>query len=224
MNDYVEDFIFTERLKGELQYLRTHPEVIKELTPVLCFYGYAGVGKTSFAKLLLDELCGEANVFYHPMNEGMLKANFLEQKIEPLFRRNLGQLLLDGEYKPLATGVILDEFHNLTRKEQDRFKVKFDDVLQSPCIDVVIMCCNIEPPESKVKKYHLSQVLTEPILSRVHRINFNPMPGRLDEEYNELRDKAIKKYPLLCPVMLKTWLPDFRRIVREGKMSELRTN
>ena len=224
MNDYMDNFIFTDRLKGELQCLRTHPQVIKELTPVLCFYGWAGVGKTSFAKLLLDELCGEANVFYYPMNEGSLKANFLEQYIKPRFRRSLGHLFLDGEYKPLSTGLILDEFHNLTRKDQDRFKVVFDDVVHSPCIDVVIMCCNIEPPESKVRKYSLSQVLTEPILSRVHRINFNPMPGRLEEETNELWQKAINKFPLLCPVMVKTWVPDFRRIVREGKMSELRIN
>ena len=176
---------------------------------MICFHGYAGVGKTSFAKLLCDELC--ADVQYFAMNERSLKNGFIEDKIRPLFRtRPLVDALSE---KTVSRGIILDEFHNLSPKDQDRFKVVLDDV--KDC--VVIICLNTTPTKA------LSKCLTNPIYSRVYPINFNTAEGNEDELY-ELVVKVKKKFPLLSATKVFGWLPDMRVIFREGRMSELLSN
>ena len=205
MNNYMDQFIFTDRLKGELRVLKTDPEII-QLTPVLCFHGYAGVGKTTFAKLLGEELC--ADVQYFEMNERSLKNSFVEKEIKPLFRT---RSLLDPGDKCFSRGIILDEFHNLSPKDQDRFKVVFDELVDA----LVIVCLNT----MNTKPLH--KCLTQPIYSRVHPINFN-----IRNEENELTEmvgKVNEKYPLLSRTKVYSWLPDMRVITREGKLSVLRS-
>jgi len=205
MNNYMDQFIFTDRLRDQLQGLKTNPEMI-QLTPVLCFHGFAGVGKTSFGKLLCDDLC--ADVKHFAMNERSLKNSFIEGQIKPLFRT---RSLLDTGDKCFSRGIILDEFHNLTPKDQDRFKVVFDDLTDA----LVIICLNT----MNTKPLH--KCLTEPIYSRVHPINFN-----IRDEENELTEmisKVNEKYPLLSRTKVYSWLPDMRVITREGKLSVLRS-
>ena len=205
VDDYMDQFIFTDKLRDELNILKTYPEMI-QLTPVLCFHGYAGVGKTSFAKLLGEELCGD--VMYFAMNERSLKNSFIEKEIKPLFRT---RSLLDPGDKCFSRGIILDEFHNLSPKDQDRFKVVFDELVDA----LVIVCLNT----MNTKPLH--KCLTQPIYSRVHPINFN-----IRNEENELTEmvgKVNEKYPLLSRTKVYSWLPDMRVITREGKLSELRS-
>ena len=205
MNDYIDQFIFTDRLRDQLQGLKTYPEMI-QLTPVLCFHGFAGVGKTSFAKLLCEELCGDVKHF--AMNERSLKNSFIEKEIKPLFRT---RSLLDPGDKCFSRGIILDEFHNLSPKDQDRFKVVFDELVDA----LVIVCLNT----MNTKPLH--ECLTKPIYSRVHQINFN-----IRDEENELTEmvgKVNDKYPLLPRTKVRAWLPDMRVITREGKLSVLRS-
>lgn len=207
MTNYIDQFIFTDRLRGELQVLRTYPELL-QLTPVLCFHGEPGVGKTSFAKLLCAELCADTQ--YFPMNERSLKNGFIEDQIKPLLRT---RPIVNANEGNISRGIILDEFHNLSKKDQDRFKVVLDDV--TDCL--VVICLNTEQDKP------LSNRLTPPILSRVHHIDFNTAKGDEDELY-ELVSKVKDKFPMLSATKVLGWLPDMRRIFREGKMSELRFN
>ena len=204
MNDYIDQFIFTDRLRDELNILKTYPEMI-QLTPVLCFHGFPGVGKTSFAKLLCDDLCGDVKHF--AMNERSLKNTFIDEQIKPLFRT---KSLLDPGDKCFSRGIILDEFHNLTPKDQDRFKVVFDELVDA----LVIVCLNT----MNTKPLH--KCLTQPIYSRVHPINFNIRDE--ENELNEMVSKVNEKYPLLSLTKVYSWLPDMRVITREGKLSVLR--
>jgi len=207
MTNYIEEFIFTDRLKGELQALRTYPELL-QLTPVLCFHGEPGVGKTSFAKLLCAELCADTQ--YFAMNERSLKNGFIEDQIKPLFRTRPIVNAGEGE---ISRGIILDEFHNLSPKDQDRFKVVLDDV--KDCL--VVICLNT------IEEKQLSKCLTPPIYSRVHHINFNTAQGA-DAELDELVGKVKEKFPTLSATRVLGWLPDMRRIEREGRMSKLLSN
>lgn len=208
MNNYMEQFIFTDRLNNELKVLKTHPEIM-QITPVLCFHGYAGVGKTTFAKLLCDDLCADTQ--YFAMNERSLKNSFIEEQIKPLFRT---RSLLDQGDKCFGRAIILDEFHNLSPKDQDRFKVVFDDLTDGGSA-LVIICLNT----MNTKPLH--KCLTQPIYSRVHQINFNIR--NKENELTEMVGKVNEKYPLLPRNKVRAWLPDMRVITREGKLSVLRS-
>jgi len=211
-DNYIDQFIFTDRLRGELQTLRTYPELIK-LNPVLCFHGYAGTGKTTFAKSLCDELCGHS--VYLPMNERSLANGFIEDEIKPLFRT----YAIGASAKPYAKGIILDEFHNLAPRDQDKFKVVFDDVIDGLCgvPSLIVVCLNTTPTKS------LSKCLTSPIYSRVSQFNFNTAEGDKDELY-ELVGKVKERYPLLSATEIFAWLPDMRVITRRGAMSQIMNN
>ena len=124
MFDLFENFIFTDRLTKQLKGLVERPDILR-ITPILCFHGRPGVGKTSFGKLLMNHLCNDPQ--YFPMNERSLRNNFIEEKIRPLIRTV--SLLGDGG-KVFPRGIFLDEFHNLTKKDQERFKVVFDEVMK----------------------------------------------------------------------------------------------
>ena len=205
MKQYFNDFIFSDRLRSELNILISDPEII-QLVRVVCFHGYAGVGKTTFAKLLCDDLC--ADVQYFAMNERSLKNSFIEKEIKPLFRT---RSLLDPGDKCFSRGIILDEFHNLSPKDQDRFKVVFDELVDA----LVIVCLNT----MNTKPLH--KCLTQPIYSRVHPINFNIR--KEENELTEMVSKVNEKYPLLSRTKVYSWLPDMRVITREGKLSVLRS-
>jgi len=63
MNSF-DDFIFSSKLDNKLSLLINKP---KKIPPVLCFYGYPGNGKTSFAKYIADEV--GADTTYFDMNK-----------------------------------------------------------------------------------------------------------------------------------------------------------
>ena len=109
-------------------------------------------------------------------------------------------------------GIFLDEFHNLTKKDQERFKVVFDEVIDTENI-FVIVCVNTERNKPLEKK------VTQPIYSRFHPINFNVRKRK--EEIDEIIEKVSNRFPLLSKYQVKNLIPDMRRITREGLMSEL---
>ena len=205
-SDLFEKFIFTDRLTKHLKTLVERPDILR-VTPIVCFHGFPGVGKTSFGKVLMDHLCGD--YYYYPMNERSLKTNFIEDNIKPLYRT---MSIFGDDGKVFSRGLFLDEFHNLTPKDQDRFKVVFDEVIDTEDI-FVIVCVNTEGNKPLEKK------VTQPIYSRFHPINFNVRKRK--EEIDEIIEKVSNRFPLLSKYQIKCWIPDMRRITREGLMSEL---
>ena len=201
-----EDFIFTDRLTKQLKLLVERPDILR-VTPILCFHGFPGVGKTSFGKLLMSHLCSDH--YYFPMNERSLRDKFIEEKIKPIYR-TVSVLGNDGKMFP--RGIFLDEFHNLTPKDQDKFKVVFDDLISKEDT-FVILCLNT------TGRRNLSKCVTQPIYSRFHPINFNVRDDRV--ELDEIVMKVNNRYPLLSKDQVRCWIPDMRRITREGQISQL---
>ena len=204
--DLFEDFIFTDRLTKQLKLFVERPDILR-ITPILCFHGFPGVGKTSFGNLLMNHLCNDPQ--YFPMNERSLKNNFIEEKIRPLIRT---VSLLGNGGKVFPRGIFLDEFHNLTPKDQDRFKVVFDELIDREDT-FVIVCLNT------TGRRNLSKCVTQPIYSRFHPINFNVRDKT--DELDEIVEKVNNRYPLLSKDQVRCWVPDMRKITREGVMSEL---
>lgn len=202
----MKDFIFSKRLLSDLNIVTSDPEIL-QLIPVLCFHGFAGVGKTSFARMLCDDLCSD--VQYFALNERALMNSFIEKEINPILRT---RSLMRQEGKTFSRGLILDEFSNLSPKDQDKFKVVLDDLVDT----FVIICLNT------TKSKPLFKCVTQPIYSRLHHINFNIRDEK--HELNEVVGKVCEKYPLLSKDKVHAWLPDMRRISREGKLSELMKN
>jgi DNA polymerase III delta prime subunit len=204
--DLFENFIFTDRLTKQLKGLVERPDILR-ITPILCFHGYPGVGKTSFGKLLMSHLCSDH--YYFPMNERSLRDKFIEEKIKPIYRT---VSLFGDDGKVFPRGIFLDEFHNLTPKDQEKFKVVFDDLISKEDT-FVILCVNTTGRKT------ISKCVTQPIYSRFHPINFNVR--KEENEIDEIVMKVNNQYPLLSKNLVRSWVPDMRRITREGLMSEL---
>ena len=155
----------------------------------------------------MNHLCNDPQ--YFPMNERSLRTNFIDEKIRPLIRT---VSLLGNGGKVFPRGIFLDEFHNLTPKDQDRFKVVFDDLIGREDT-FVILCVNTTGRRT------ISKCVTQPIYSRFHPINFNVR--KQTEEIDEIIEKVSNRFPLLSKYQVKNWIPDMRRITREGLMSQL---
>ena len=144
------------------------------------------------------------------MNERSLSNGFIDTTIKPLLRT---RPVISDVDKVFSRGIILDEFHNLTPKDQDRFKVVFDDVINNELETLVVVCLNTTTTKG------VDKCLTKPIYSRVHPIDFN-IPDRRDELYQVI-DKVMEKFPSLSRHQVYHWLPDMRKITRNGRISEI---
>lgn len=197
-----EDFIFPDRIRTALKGLLDHP---KAIPPVLCFHGYPGVGKTTFAKHMVNRLCLSEHHF--AMSEKGSVKNFIDKKYSKLLQSSLAPFLVDqeeAEEKSFEHGIILDEFHNLTPKDQDAFKSVFEE--QGDYL--VILCVNTTP------KRKLSTVISPPIKSRVHDIDFNVRKSEIEQ----VLELTTKKFPELSEEKIRALLPDYRQIERAAHL------
>ena len=188
-----EDFVFTDRLSTQLSWFLDNPG----RTPnVLCFYGEPGIGKTSFARFLANTICGTHH--YHDLSTLDLGNPFFKS-----MKRTCSTVGLFGAEDGYAfnRGVILDEFHDLRPKDQDRFKYiveEFSGVL-------FIICLNTSVSRE------IGKVLTPAIQSRCHLVDFNV----LNSEREALAIKVQGKFSKLTYEQIFRLLPDMRRITRE---------
>tara|TARA_B100001079_G_C16347999_1_gene486790 strand:- start:362 stop:988 length:627 start_codon:yes stop_codon:yes gene_type:complete len=194
------DFVFPDRLDIQLRHLMKQSSVFSPI----CFYGFPGCGKTSFAKFISDHKSNE--VHYEDVNviqDG--KDNF--GKFMERLKKGLTSCSLFYENEPWRKVLILDEFHNLRSHQQDRFKVLFDD-WNDYGIQIII-CLNI------TTKKNINLVLSSALRSRCECLNFS----LFKKDYPEMISKVSAKFDL-DEISIRKYLPDMRKIVRKTQLPE----
>ena len=195
MNNF-NDFIFNDELKTQLKWLLDNT---KKIPPVLCFYGFSGNGKSSFARFLSKEVGTTAH--YFDMNRYCANGNSFGKMLEDItFAISQGSVF--GNYnKTWKRVIILDEFHNATSRQQDTLKTILESHSRNNnCL--FILCLNVKTGG------YLEDEITPAIVSRVHPISFNTKIT----DISELKQSVIDKFPMLKIEDIEKHLPDLRRI------------
>lgn len=195
-----DDLLLINRIKDQLYFFYECPENSPQ---VMLFYGQPGIGKTSFATLFGRNKC--ADFEYFAMNECVRKhANLQDLQINPT---RLSRFYKEGDLAERAIDylTIFDEFHDLTMKQQDIFKVKLETLREE---QRVIICLNTS------RDRPLDTVLASAIKSRCHLVNFDIRPNELGEHASIVQ----KRFPALSVRDIEKMLPDMRLITRENKL------
>lgn len=205
MNLLPLDYWFTPELKEHLLELLEYPS---EAPNLLCFFGEPGTGKTSIATHIAKSIPIESRTFNmdHRQNLGN---RFIDEERGWFEGNSLASAI--EENRPVKKVTILDEFHNLRFSEQDKFKTLFDRIPNSHWI---IVCLNTRTGKQ------LSESLSPAVYSRLHTLDFNIRGHQIDG----LVHQVIKEYSLLSEQEIRAWLPDFRKIQREGSLRSRRVN
>lgn len=201
MSILFDEYVFPDRLEKTLIGL---VERTKLFGGFVSFYGEPGIGKTSFA-----EKFGELyfnDVMYLPCNEeGLPKKDW-----DNLVKRLHSVTLCGEEAKRMNRLFIIDEFHNLPRNKQDKFKTLFDRMGKD---DLFIFIFNTDGNKGKSVSHFLSPAM----ISRCKNISFDV---RVNEN-EEVLDKAISFYQYLDKDLVNDLLPDHRQLQRENQLVEL---
>ena len=153
----MKDFIFHSSLKLELEQIISAGAVH---TPVLCFYGAFGIGKTSFASHLSKQLSNEVVSYDCTVRSQSVILKDIED-----WCRSTSLCCLDSDDKKYDKCFVLDEFQSLTTFNKNSFKLPLEQLTESGKV-LVIICCNATTKS-------LSEVLTRAVRSRCHCINFD---------------------------------------------------
>jgi replication-associated recombination protein RarA len=194
-----DDLVLIERIKRDLYFFYEAPEHSPQ---VMLFYGKPGIGKTSFATLFGRTKCCDFE--YFAMNECVRKHVDL-QDLQLNTRRLSSYFGDDLADRPIKYLTILDEFHNLSERQQDIFKVKLETLGEE---QRVIICLNTS------SELPLSKACASAIRSRCHLVNFDPKPNELTEH----KKLVQSKFPTLSLRDVEVLLPDMRAIAREHKL------
>jgi replication-associated recombination protein RarA len=189
-------FVLTDKLEHQLKKIGTKPSLLPTFS---VFFGEPGTGKTSIARLIGDVLAEEC--FYFPCNENGLG----NKEFEEIENRMRTVSVLSQREKHFERLVIVDEFHNISRNKQDKFKTLYD---RCPDDTRFIFVLNTDG----TKGTRLGSVLSPPMISRCHPFSFDvPM-----DEGKMLVEKSMVKYPNLTETKVMAYLPDHRRLKREN--------
>lgn len=196
-----DDFIFPKSLSSKLQWWLNNSTTV--VSPI-CFYGLPGSGKTTFAQFIAEQKSGTNNILNVDMNSHKMDGDNLRKEVKKITDFAITNSFFDsGEWGKV---LILDEFHNLSFKEQDTFKMRFDE-WNNLGIQIII-CLNISNTNS------INKVLSTAIKSRCECINFSYSTDVVDE----VMPQVIAKYPNLKPEDIRCLLPDLRQIDRQSKL------
>ena len=206
MNDILDGLVLSETLERQLRLLEKYPEKFPKF---LVFHAEPGVGKTTVAKRLADKLASD--VAYLPVNESGVNKEFFEQVI----KKRLHSVTLDdftegGCSKRYSRIFIIDEFHNVAKSQQDKFKTIYD--LQHSDVKFIFVLNT----DFKKKKF-LHHVLTPPMISRCKSFNFDVS----ENEKEQLLDRAEKVFPHLDRQTLSRLFPDYRSMAQENELASL---
>jgi len=196
-----DDFIFHEELREELSFLVNNPERIPS---PLCFYGHPGNGKTTFARYLADSVARTTD--YFDMNTYKANGESSGKALSDIQNRAVTQPLLgEGIW---TRAVILDEWHDMPNKQQDAYKVPFEEYSKSNrCL--FIICANTQVSKG------IDTVLTPAIRSRCYTISFNTPRSKAKEVKKEISDR----FPDIPTAIIESKFPDMRQI---QKIAQLR--
>ena len=201
MNSIIDNYVFPDRLEKTLIGLAERTELFGGF---VSFYGEPGIGKTSFAEKFGDLYFND--VMYLPCNEeGLPKKDW-----DNLVKRLHSVTLCGEEAKKMNRLFIIDEFHNLPRNKQDKFKTLFDRMGKD---DLFIFIFNTDGNKGKSVSHFLSRAM----VSRCKNISFDV---RVNEN-EEVLDKAISFYQYLDKDVVNDLLPDHRQLQRENQLAEL---
>lgn len=206
MNDILDGLVLSETLERQLRLLEKYPEKFPKF---LVFHAEPGVGKTTVAKRLADKLA--TDVAYLPVNESGVNKEFFEKVI----KKRLHSVTLDdfteGDCpKRYSRIFIIDEFHNVAKSQQDKFKTIYD--LQHSDVKFIFVLNT----DFKKKKF-LHHVLTPPMISRCKSFNFDVS----ENEKEQLLDRAEKVFPHLDRQTLSRLFPDYRSMAQENELASL---
>jgi replication-associated recombination protein RarA len=204
-----DDFIFSNRLEKKLKYLDGNPHRI--ITPLL-FHGGVGTGKTSFAKYFGQKHASSVTIF-DGSNE-----NRNDEMVDYFHQSNILNLDSIGDDKQFGRAIIVDEFHDLTPKKQDKLKVIFQDNSSNSgnLINLIILCLNTSTDSASEA---LTSVVTKAIRSRCNAGTFCFTPEQ-DEDVEVIR-KIQLKYPNLDYDFIVDAYPDLRMIVGQSMSNKL---
>ena len=205
-NVEMNDFIFSNKLKTELQFLRDNPE---KLPCALCFYGEPGTGKTSFAKNLASEF--SADVLYYDSNSYKSESKTSNAIVKEIRSMCNSMNLFDDEKKPFMRVFIIDEFHDLSPIAQNNYKVLVEDIRERDMIFIFIL-----NTERNSKKSSYENRVTPAMRSRFHAINFDIHKDQVDE----VCKLAKNKYPNLPKKIIHKFVSDsdMRQLSSKAKM------
>lgn len=206
MNDILDGLVLSETLERQLRLLEKYPEKFPKF---LVFHAEPGVGKTTVAKRLADKLA--TDVAYLPVNESGVNKEFFERVI----KKRLHSVTLDdfteGDCSKRYSRIfIIDEFHNVAKSQQDKFKTIYD--LQHSDVKFIFVLNT----DFKKKKF-LHHVLTPPMISRCKSFNFDV----IENEKEQLLDRAEKVFPHLDRQTLSRLFPDYRSMAQENELASL---
>jgi replication-associated recombination protein RarA len=201
MNSMFNNYVFPDRLEKTLTGLVERTEVFGGF---VSFYGEPGIGKTSFAKKFGENYFND--VMYVPCNEeGLPKKDW-----ENLLSRLRSVNIFGEEANKMNRLFIIDEFHNLPRNKQDKFKTLFDQLNKD---NLFIFIFNTDGNKRKGVDHYLSPAMK----SRCKNISFDVRSC----ENEEVLEKAISLYQHLDKDLVNDLLPDHRQLQRENQLAEL---
>ena len=198
----MDGFIFPQALKKELQFIISNPN---KLGAILCFYGAYGIGKTSFATYLGNLLANEV-IHYDCAKTKSLILEDIECRNRTVSLASLWDTDLQTE-KVFERCYILDEFHSLTKRNKDSFKIPLEKLtVDNRCLIIIIVNTDIKTP--------LIKALTPAVASRCYSINFDIKT----DEYEEVFLQIKEKYPILSESFIERTLPDLRQICKRANL------
>jgi len=192
------DFILCTRVKNELS--NWMKKSVIRGTPLL-LHGIGGCGKSSLANTISQKLLRDVtDVYYCDFSDGSSS----EQKKEIDKRMFNSSFHLFSASNELDKFLVLDEFHNLNKSQQDSFK---QVLLEESCLAFkyrVIVVMNTDDN----RQYR--EMISQPIQSRCHDVSFHLN----DKEHNYVVKKFCKTYPNVDAELVDDYVPDIRRLLR----------
>jgi len=196
----LNELIIPAQLKKQLHFFTSNPN---KLQPFSVLYGEPGTGKTSFAKYFGNKFSNDFR--YFAGNEGFGKSEYEEIKS---YTRTSSLFATDDTL--LEKIIIIDEFHNLNKREQERFKTLYDE------LDERVRLIFILNTNSRTKgRKTLSDILTPAMFSRCLHICFDIR----NDELNEVIEASKKVYVNLEEAEIRKNLPDHRSLTRMNEMA-----
>lgn len=200
MTTLFNDLVFNDALARRLSLLINQPT---RLPKFVVFFGEPGTGKTTFAKRYANYVASD--VSYTPVSENTLSA----KEFDAIRDRLRSASLFDNDDKPFSRVQVIDEFHNISKNKQDKFKTFHDELRDNQRFIFVL--------NTEARKKSLPDVMSPAMMSRCFAIDFN-VPHEDKASYYE---KIKHLYPYLRRTDILANIHDHRKLSDLNSIAEL---